>query len=128
MTGHKLGHVVTALQSAALALFPVENNVLVRAKSPGRLLDCLAQGLPIVTEDVGEYGLLAGSKTTRYTGDDAGMVDMTVNLLLDRHLRQECSETSWKQAGRHTWKQRVDVLVTWYERMLDVFVQSGGKG
>ena len=119
---------VAALRAVALALFPINDSALVRAKSPGRLLDCLAQGLPIVTEDIGEYGLLAGSRATLSVGDDAGIVDATVNLLFDRQLRREHSGFSWRQAGQHAWERRVGVLVNWYEQVLSPFVQSGGRG
>jgi len=119
---------IDALRSAALALFPVEDSALVRAKSPGRLLDCLAQGLPIVTESVGEYGLLAGSKATQVVGDDAGVVDAAVSLLLDCQLRREYSESSWRQAQLHTWRRRVETLTTWYEQTIGSFVQSDGRG
>ncbi len=110
---------VSALRNVALALFPVKDSALVRAKSPARLLDCLAHGLPIVTEDVGEYGLLAGPKATHDAGDDAGMVDATVNLLQNHQLRREHSEFSWQQAQQHTWERRAEALSVWYDQTLD---------
>ena len=38
------------------ALFPVADTPLNRAKSPMRLLDALAAGLPVAAQAVGEYG------------------------------------------------------------------------
>lgn len=104
-----------AIRGSALALFPVIDSPLVRAKSPGRLLDCLAHGLPIVTEDVGEYGLLAGSEAAQSAGDDDALVAAVVELLQDRSARAARAETSWRQAGRHAWPRRVAALATWYE-------------
>ena len=106
-----------AIRGSALALFPVIDSPLVRAKSPGRLLDCLAHGLPIVTEDVGEYGRLAGSEAAQSAGDDEGLVAATVGLLQNRSARIARAEISWRQAGRHTWPRRVAMLATWYEEV-----------
>ena len=77
-----------ALRSAAVALFPVQDTALARAKSPARLLDCLAEGLPIVTENTGEYGILTGpGGRVVGTADDLALIDQTVALLRDRDLR-----------------------------------------
>jgi hypothetical protein len=119
---------IDALRNTALALFPVEDCPLVRAKSPGRLLDCLAQGLPVVTEAVGEYGIMAGPRAAQSVGNDAGIIDASVNLLFDHQLRREYSEYSWKQAKRQTWERRVAVLTTWYRQLHSSFVQSEGGG
>jgi glycosyltransferase involved in cell wall biosynthesis len=106
-----------AIRGSALALFPIEDNPLVRAKSPGRLLDCLAHGLPIVTEDVGEYGLLAGPGAALSAGDDDALAAATVEFLENRSARAARAEISWRQAGRHTWTRRVAALAGWYEQV-----------
>ena len=71
-----------ALRGSALALFPVSDSPLVRAKSPARLLDCLAHGLPIVTtqpwlslEDLvnGENVVLVPSGDARALADRESM-------------------------------------------------------
>ena len=103
-----------ALRSSAVALFPAPDQPLVRAKSPARLLDCMAHGLPVVVEDVGEYGVLASpAGRVAGRGDDKGLVEAVVELLQQPDLRAHVGRQVWEQAGRHTWSQRVEVLDAW---------------
>lgn len=74
-----------------VALLPVSVNPLNRAKSPMRLLDLLAAGVPVVTQDVGEYGRLVSDGLTGLVtepGSEGAFVAAAVRLLRDRLLRE----------------------------------------
>lgn len=109
---------LAALRGSALALFPAPDTPALRAKSPARLLDCLAQGLPVITTEVGEYGLLAGNGgRVVETDDDRALADATVAALLSPALRAEMGAATWEAARRHTWAVRIETLCTWYRRL-----------
>jgi glycosyltransferase involved in cell wall biosynthesis len=100
-----------ALRSSALALFPVSDDARTRAKSPARLLDCLAQGLPVVTEEVGEYGILTGEAGAALAaGDDEGLVRVCVQLLLESELRRAWGRAAWEGARGQTWERRAAMV------------------
>lgn len=110
----------TALRSAAVALFPVTDDARTRAKSPARLLDCLAHGLPVVTADVGEYGLLTGrGGIVVPPDDDEALVEAATALLTSPEYRGALGQAAWRQAHRHTWSQRAAVLQDWYKTRSD---------
>ncbi|MCS7038824.1 MAG: glycosyltransferase [Anaerolineae bacterium] len=114
--GWRTGEALTAaLRSAAVALFPVTDDARTRAKSPARLLDCLAHGLPVVTADVGEYGLLTGrGGVVVPPDDDEALVEAVVRLLTSPEQRGALGQAAWRQAHRHTWAQRAALLRDWY--------------
>ena len=104
-----------ALRSSALALFPVNDDARTRAKSPARLLDCLAQGLPAVTEEVGEYAALtseAGAPVA--AGDDEGLVRVCAQLLLQPEMRRAWGRAAWEGARGQRWERRAAVVVGLY--------------
>ncbi len=112
-----------ALRSAAVALFPVSSDARTRAKSPARLLDCLAQGLPVVTEEVGEYGALTEQAGAAVAGgDDAGLVRVCTQLLLSPDLRRVWGRAAWEQAQLHRWERRAEAVVGLYAAQQAVHV------
>ncbi len=107
-----------ALRRGAVALFPVVDSALVRAKCPARVLDCLGHGLPIVTEDIGEYGLLAGPEQSTAAEDTGALIDDIVSLLRDPEERRRRGMISWRQAGGYAWDLLAAQCLDWYEGML----------
>lgn len=108
-----------ALRGSALAIFPVKDTPLVRAKSPARLLDCLGQGLPIVTEDVGEYVLLAGIEQAVPAEDTQALAEEAIVLLQQPELRRRRSELSWQQATRYDWAHLAAGVIDWYGELIE---------
>ncbi len=104
-----------AIRSAALGLFLPQKNPLVQAKSPVRVLDCLAQGVPVVTLDVGEYGAL-----TRHAGgspakDTRMLLAQLVHLLTDVQARGRVSEEIFAHIPRLHWAERAAGLEAWLQ-------------
>ncbi len=105
----------TVLMGVAVALFPVTDDARTRAKSPARLLDCLAQGLPVVTEEVGEYAALTGEAgAVLAAGDDDGLVRVCSQLLLRPEMRQAWGRAAWEQAKAHSWQRRAEAVRAMY--------------
>lgn len=76
--------------AADVALLPVLDTPLNAAKSPVRLLDLLAAGVPVVTQNVGEYGRIVEHGVTGLVGAagvDEAAADAVAGLLRDPALR-----------------------------------------
>ncbi|MFZ2487262.1 MAG: glycosyltransferase [Anaerolineae bacterium] len=95
------------------AFLPVQDTPLNRAKSPMRLLDLLASGVPVATQRVGEYGRYvqhAVSGLLAEPGDYAALAEQVLRLLNSPELgarlaaaaqQQMIAEQSWpKLAGQ----------------------------
>jgi glycosyltransferase involved in cell wall biosynthesis len=73
------------------AMLPVQDTPLNCAKSPMRLLDLLAAGVPVATQRVGEYGEMVMDSVTGLLappGDSAALAGHVVALLRSPDLRQ----------------------------------------
>jgi glycosyltransferase involved in cell wall biosynthesis len=80
-----------------VALLPVSDTLLNRAKSPMRLLDLLAAGVPVVTQDVGEYGRLVSDGLTGLVtepGSEGALAAAVVRLLRDPLLRERLGQAA----------------------------------
>lgn len=89
------------------ALLPVRDTALNRAKSPMRLLDLLAAGVPVATQRVGEYGEMVQAGVTGLVtpaGDEAALAQSVVALLRDPALRQRLGEAAREDVrARFAW-------------------------
>jgi glycosyltransferase involved in cell wall biosynthesis len=90
-----------------VALLPVSDTPLNRAKSPMRLLDLLAAGVPMVTQDVGEYGLLVSNGLTGLVtepGSDTALAAAAVRLLRVPLLRERLGQAAAATMRiEHSW-------------------------
>jgi len=78
------------LAAADLAMFPLEDTLLNRARCPAKLADLMAAGLPVVAEDVGQVGEYIEHMSSGYlvsSGDVDAFVTGVVQLLEDRRFR-----------------------------------------
>ncbi|MDH7485740.1 MAG: glycosyltransferase family 4 protein [Anaerolineae bacterium] len=92
---------------ADVAMMPVDDTILNRARCPARLLDLMAAGLPVVTEAVGEYGHIVEDGVSGLvvsSGDEEAFAAAVVRLLQDANLRQRMG-----QAAQH----RVRTAFAW---------------
>ena len=84
------GALTGCLAAADLAVFPLEDTLLNRARCPAKLADLMAAGLPVVAEDVGQVGEYIQHMSSGYLvspGDVEAFVTGVVQLLEDRRLR-----------------------------------------
>lgn len=107
-----------------LGLLPVHDTPLTRAKSPMRLLDLLAAGVPVVTQAVGEYGTLVENGVTGLVvrpGDDEALAAAVVRLLGDRSLRQRLGQAAAISAGtEYAWPVLARAVLASYAAILAV--------
>ena len=106
----ELAHVI---RESALCFFLPENTPLLRAKSPVRLLDCIAQGLPVATLDVGEYGTLARAAGGVVAANGAVLAARMAALLRSPELRSAQGRRVWQRAATMTWSRRAAELDAW---------------
>ena len=79
------------------------------------MLDCLAEGLPVVTDGVGEYGILVGRGGWVVEREDENeIIRAAVTLLRDPECRATIGRAAWEWAKKHEWPRRVDDLLHWY--------------
>jgi glycosyltransferase involved in cell wall biosynthesis len=78
------------LDQVDVAVQPVNDTPIARAKCPARLLDLMAAGIPIVTQSVGEYSRIVDDGTTGLLvppGGLAAMASALIALLEDAERR-----------------------------------------
>ena len=113
------------------ALFPVADTPLNRAKSPMRLLDALAAGLPVAAQAVGEYGEYVVDGETGLLappGDEVALAAAVVRLLDDPRLAR-ClgDEAARRMAVEHAWPGLAETALVAYRSVLkaDGVLDSG---
>ena len=88
------------LASADVAMMPVEDTVLARAKCPVRLLDLMAAGVPVVAHAVGEYAELVEDGVSGLlvpAGEQAAFVAAVIRLLEDDSLREAMAKAGQRR-------------------------------
>jgi glycosyltransferase involved in cell wall biosynthesis len=104
------------------ALLPVRDTPLNRAKSPMRLLDLLAAGVPVATQRVGEYGQLVADGVTGLLaepGDVAGLAAHLLSLLRRPELRGRLGRAAVESVQmRHAWPHRAARVAEVYRRVM----------
>ena len=105
-----------------VALLPVSDTPLNRAKSPMRLLDLLAAGVPVVTQDVGEYGRLVSDGLTGLVtepGSEGALAAAVVRLLRDPLLRERLGQAAAATMRiEYSWSELVQRALLAYEAAL----------
>jgi len=111
------------LSMADIALAPFEENDVTRAKSPLKIAEYMAMGLPIVASDVGDVRRMASEAGAIVPCCDIqAMADKVVWMLNNQDIRQDMSSAGQKQAQEiFNWKSHVDSLETAYAAAIDMY-------
>ena len=86
--------------AADVAMMPVDDTILNRAKCPARLLDLLAAGVPVVAEAVGEVAEIVEDGVSGLLvdpGQEAAFAAAVVSLLQDADLRRRMGEAAQRR-------------------------------
>lgn len=104
--------------AVAAAVLPVRDVPLNRAKSPMRLLDLLAAGVPVATQLVGEYGALVRHRATGLVsepGDAAALAQNVLLLLASPELRRQLGQAAMQDVcARRSWPMLAQTALAAY--------------
>ena len=102
------------MANADVALFPVDDTLVNRTRSPMKLLDLLAAGVPVVGEAVGEVAEVIENRVSGLLvppGDVDSFAAAVVGLLADPRLRNAVSDAA---------RERIAVSYSWPSRVVDL--------
>lgn len=108
-----------------VAVHPFDDSRLNRAKSPVKLLELMAAGIPIVTTNVGEAPAFLENGTSGLImppGDTAALVTAVASCLKNSDLRVRIGQAARERVARHfTWGRLVD-------RVLEAYADGLARG
>jgi glycosyltransferase involved in cell wall biosynthesis len=101
------------LALADVSVDPVRDNDVARARSPLKIFESMALGVPVVTGDVGDRAaLLDGGRAGVLVrpGDATALAEALAALLTDEPRRQALADASRRHTLRYTW---ADLAARW---------------
>jgi glycosyltransferase involved in cell wall biosynthesis len=108
--------------AADVAVLPVLDTPLNRAKSPMRLMDLLAAGVPVATQNVGEYGGVVSDGVTGLVeepGNDQALATAVVRLLKDPWLGDRLGRgAAARMRTEYSWPRLSQRVLRAYEEVL----------
>jgi glycosyltransferase involved in cell wall biosynthesis len=112
------------LAAADVAIYPLDDNLLNRARCSAKLVDLMAAGLAIVAEDVGqssEYIEHGRSGLLVEAGDRGAFARCVVKLLRDKSLRGALgNEARRRVCEEFAWEKLVERIESAYHRKGEV--------
>ena len=105
---------------ATVALYPMQDTLLNRAKCPVKLADYLQLGLAVVGESVGmvqEY-LGDGAGVLIPPGDDGAFVAATIVLLQDKERAAALGAAALRRMKRFRWSVVAGTVERFYQTLL----------
>ncbi|HID64573.1 MAG TPA: glycosyltransferase WbuB [Anaerolineae bacterium] len=107
------------LAAASVAIYPLDDNLLNRARCSAKLVDLMAAGLAIVAEDVGqssEYIEHGRSGLLVRAGDTGAFAQGVVRLLQDKSLRVALGNEARRRVYEEfTWERLVERIERAYQ-------------
>ena len=113
----------------AVAVYPLDDDVVNRARCPSKVPQLMALRVPIVAESVGEVGrYLAGFEGSCLVqpGDEEGFRRRVMALIDDREERTRLGERLQGAAEEWRWDRVAAGLLRWYGEAL--FARGSGVG
>lgn len=105
------------IQLGDLSVDPVLDDMVARARSPLKLFESMASGIPVVTGDVGDRREILGDGQAGLlvpAGDAAALAEGIIALLRDPARRQQMSAAGRARAAHYTWDRLVPPLLRLY--------------
>ncbi len=119
-TGQMPYHTVSAyLALADLSVDPVRDDPVARARSPLKLVESMALGVPVITGDVGDRAeLLDGGAAGVLVrpGDATALAEAMIRLLCDAPRRQVLAAAGRERARSYAWDRLAETWATVYRR------------
>jgi glycosyltransferase involved in cell wall biosynthesis len=107
----------TILARAGLALVPVDDTLINRARCSAKLLELLAAGLPVIGNDVGEMRTFVthgvnGMLTPPH--QPQALAQAAVDIMADITRWHALQQAAYHSAQQHTWLSRVTTVEAAY--------------
>lgn len=109
------------LAHAGLALVPVDDTLINRARCSAKLLELLASGLPVVGNDVGEMRTFVTSGVNGLLApphQPQALAEAVVAILADESTWRAMQHAAYTTAQTHTWLSRITAVEAAYATAL----------
>lgn len=109
------------LAKASIALVPVNDTLINRARCSAKLLELMQAGLTVVASDVGQMREYLRDQQTGLLvapNDPAGMAQAVLKLMNDHSLRNQLSAAASKDLGRFDWDTLAPTVEAAYQLAL----------
>jgi len=108
------------LAAADIGVATFEDNAIVRAKSPLKIAEYMASGLPIVASDVGEVSRMVGDAGILVPpGNGQAVGENILRLLQDRNRMMQLGKMARQRAESiYNWDKTADNLIRAYEKAI----------
>lgn len=109
--------------AADVALYPLDDTLVNRTKSPAKLLQMLGAGVPVVADAVGQATVYVGRANQGGLlvppGDVAAMATETINLLTDPERRARLATSAAAHVQQHyAWPRLAERLEVVYHGVI----------
>lgn len=118
---HWIGHVPAHqtrlyLGLADCSVDPVYDTPGARGRSPLKIVESLAQGVPVITGDVGDRAEILGEQAGIVVapGDAQALAEGILRVLTTPHLRQALAAGAQQRAAAYLWSRLAQVWLTMY--------------
>lgn len=109
------GTVAALLSLAELSVDPVRDDDVARARSPLKIVESLALGVPVVTGDVGDRREVLGNAGLATTPGDAGALAGALRQLLDdRAALETAARAAPERAQHYRWSRLAELWLAAY--------------
>ncbi|MBU2633612.1 MAG: glycosyltransferase family 4 protein [Nanoarchaeota archaeon] len=91
---------------------PIEDSFANRARSPLKIVESMALGVPVVTGDVGDRRKITKGKTAVLVkaGDKKELAEGIIKILSDDKLAKKISEDSLKLVKNYQWRKLTNIV------------------
>lgn len=116
------------LNQATLALVPLDDTLINRARCSAKLLELMAAGLPIVAGNVGQTGAYLQHGTSGLLvapGDPAALAQAALRLLADSALRSRLAEGAQRVAATYSWERLAPRVMVAYQLARGILANGG---
>jgi len=87
---------------------PVKDTLPNKCRSPLKIIESMALGVPVITGDVGDRKITTENGTTAIIvkpGDEKALAEGIIKLLKDKKLHRELSKNSLESVKKYDWKE-----------------------
>lgn len=119
------------LAAADVAIYPLDDTLLNRSKSPGKLVELMSLGIPVVASRVGQAAECIEHGTSGLLvdpGDDQGMANAVLELIRKPDLRTQTGKNAHERIWtKFNWDDQIRTVWKAYEVALNLADSKPGR-